>query len=471
MVGESDDGGFHFGHFFQVEDSGDDGDHPGVDKPQLATGPAGPGTTTQAVYVAYTQLHHILGVRSRDIHVSGMRIMVDSSFTTPQVVDDDFEFDPRFPQPAVGPEGELYVSWCEGNITKKTDLRLDHDLDGLWSGRYGFGGDIVIRDINRDLNGEKNAKVPAQPSRGIFNGPVLAVDRSGPLPGRLYLTFVDGFGEPTPAEDTDIYLISSDDQGSTWTSFDPGTPGNVEDSPGTDFLPWVTVDQVTGGVYVAYYTTDGAADNTQVNVRLACSIDGGKTFTKTNVSSSPSQAASTVGRDDFLEYIGLAARDGTAHVLWADNRRDSSGKFGKDLLAYTASVSTQGDNELQINGDDLGPRGDIISLHRSIPNPDYFEVVVNGQIQFSGLFSSLRNISVYGEDGSDIFYITATVPGVPVFVNGGRGNDNVFINSPAQGAVEDLTNIAAPIYVFGGDGNDTVTLWDSSRPRRRLYRH
>ena len=469
VVGHSGDGGLDFDeHFSQVDDRDNDGpDHPGVDKPQLATGPSGPDRRTQAVYVAYDQDVAF----GWDIAVSGLRFGVDAGFTAPRTVDDLGDTDPHFATPAVGPEGELYVAWQEND---EHDIRFHHDLDGLWNDRYDLGDDIVIRNLNRNLY---KTSVPAQPIRGIYNGPVLAVDRSGALPGRLYLAFVDGFGEPTPPEDTDIYLISSDDQGSTWTSFDPGTPGNVENSPGTDFLPWVTVDQVTGGVYVAYYTTDGVADNadnTQVNLRLTCSIDGGKTFNKVNVSSAPSQAASAnTGGNDFLEYIGLAVRDGTAHALWADNRRDSSGNFGKNLHVYTASVATQGDNTLQINGDDSGPTDDTIVLRRDPYNPDYLMVLVNNQIQFDGLFASLKYISVYGEDGNDTVYIEDTVRGVSVFVNGGRGNDNVIIASSAPDLIapsdHDLTRIAATIYVWGDDGYDTVTLWDSSRVQSGNY--
>ena len=100
--------------------------------------------------------------------------------------------------------------------------------------------------------------ISAQPTRGIANGPVLDVDRSGGVHnGRLYVAYTDSASSlPANANDTDIYLVWSDDHGATWTV--QSGRGNVEGGVSTEFLPWVAVDQNTGSVNVAYYTTAGA---------------------------------------------------------------------------------------------------------------------------------------------------------------------------------------------------------------------
>ena len=139
----------------------------------------------------------------------------------------------QFPDPAVGPNGELYVAWHHRGVTSNfmdDEVRIDRDLNGLFDDPVGssdFGTDVTAVTFSIALLLEFTATgVPAQPSRGITNGPVLDVDRSGgTYNGRLYLTYVDGFAGYT-YPDFDVFLVSSDNQGTTWT--DMGTSrGNV----------------------------------------------------------------------------------------------------------------------------------------------------------------------------------------------------------------------------------------------------
>src|SRR5205085_9665695 len=105
---------------------------------------------------------------------------------------------------------------------------VDRDLDGLWSNTKSFGTDVTVRNLTKTYD-NTTFKPPAQPRRGIGNGPVLDVDRSGSSSnGRLYVAFVDGFTFPIPASYTDIYLVWSDDQGATWTT--QSGSGNVAGS-------------------------------------------------------------------------------------------------------------------------------------------------------------------------------------------------------------------------------------------------
>ena len=90
----------------------------------------------------------------------------------------------------------------------------------------------------------------------------------------------------------------------------------------------------------------------------------------------------------FLEYIGLAVRDGTAQAFWADNRGATQGEFVGDTDAYSASVASRSSyNVLTIKGD--GNLNDVIILRNHPLNWNYAEVIVNGKIQSAGLWASI----------------------------------------------------------------------------------
>jgi RTX calcium-binding nonapeptide repeat (4 copies) len=407
----------------------------GVDKWQIATGLSGPNSTAQAVYVAYKRFNppsHTMIAGSTD---------GGATFTIPRAVEDSAEHVGSDACPAVGPNGELYVTWAAGQ-----SIFVDRDLDGLWSNNQTFGTDVSVRTLNfvYDLT-----SITAQPRRGIGNGPVLEVDRSGGVHnGRLYVAFVDSASSlPANANDTDIYLLWSDDRGVTWTT--QTGRGNVQGSVSTDFLPWVAVDQNTGSVNVAYYTTAGAPDNTQVNLRLASSTNGGVSFQKADVTTSRSQASSMSYSGEFLEYIGVAVRDGTAQAFWADNRGATQGTFVGDSDSYSASVASRSpSNTLTIKGD--GNLNDVITLRNDPLNSNYAQVIVNGKIQWAGLWASIGRVDINGMNGNDIIDIENTVSGVPVTVDTSFGDDTVYLSRDAKL----LRNIAGNVTIYGDNTDD-----------------
>lgn len=450
IVGHSADGGNTFDRF-RVVDTQNDGGNPGVDKWMLATG-GDPSTGRQAVYVAYTQ-----NAKDQRIAVAGSNDG-GNTFTAPRTIS-DAPTGALFASPAVGSNGELYVAWHAYYGSGGGAVELDRDLDGLWWNGSDFGTDISIRSLTRNLN---KTSVPAQPTRGIDNAPVLAVDSSrGPFRGRVYVTFVDGFGAPTPTSDTDVYLVWSDNQGAwgSWTTIAAGDPGNVEGGASTDFLPWVTVDKASGSVNLVYYTTDGAPSNAEVNVRLASSIDGGATFTKINLTSATSRADQASYSGEFLEYIGLAVLDGTAHAFWADNRGNVAGTYAADLDSYTAAAYLGGDNLLTIRGDDTAYADDTIVVRVSPNNTSFLEVLVNGRIQFAGQTNSVNHIRILPGAGRNTINIADLPVGVTLEVlSSARDTVNVGSNQ-AMGAILGSVRISNSLA-----GQTTVNVDDSADP-------
>ncbi len=259
IVARSQDGGASFNRFTAVDTQNKVDSAQGVDKWLLATGPDPSSAGGQAVYVAYNQV--VAETSGTDQRV----VIVGSNdgwatFTLPVTINDasigtsNTDLRNNFPDPAVGPDGELYVSWVDYDSGLTTgSILLDRDLDGLFVATSAFGTDITVRTLVAPIF---QRSVPAQPQRGIYNGPVLDADRSGgAFNGQLYITFVDDC-TACNGDNYDVFLAHSSDRGATWSNLGTNV-GNLESADSTDFLPWVDVDQKTGSVNVLYYTTDG----------------------------------------------------------------------------------------------------------------------------------------------------------------------------------------------------------------------
>lgn len=210
--------------------------------------------------------------------------------------------------PAIGPQGEVYLSWA-GPL----GIVFDRSLDGGET----FGEDVLVDS----LPGGWNFNIP-----GIYrcNGfPVTACDTSNsPHRGNVYILWSD---QRNGLHDTDVFFIKSTDGGETW-----GPIIRVNDDPPGkhQFFPWMTVDQATGLIYVIFYDRRDSSDN-WTEVYLAKSSDGGETFKNYKISEFPFAPISGIF---FGDYINIAARNGTIHAIWA--RMD-----GIDLSIWTAIIN------------------------------------------------------------------------------------------------------------------------------------
>ncbi|OLD63636.1 MAG: hypothetical protein AUI47_08595, partial [Acidobacteria bacterium 13_1_40CM_2_68_5] len=249
--------------------------------------------------------------------------------------------------PTVGPNGEIYIVWEEFGTAGQSRIKFDRSLDGgaHWATAVGVPDTVIYTGSINPFNdpfslGQYN--IPAQPTRGIWLGLSADVDRSGgPHHGRLYVAFADQ-ADRTPGsvnaadhDNTDIFVIASDDLGATWTALG-ATPVRVSDDPGinSQFFSWLDVDQRTGNVGVSWYDARnaGAANNT-VQYFAAVSFDGGATFSpNVLISNGASNPLLTGGGNDFGDYTGMAFDRGVVHMAWADIS-NSTGNNADPLLA------------------------------------------------------------------------------------------------------------------------------------------
>ncbi len=195
--------------------------------------------------------------------------------------------------PAVGPNGEIYVSWA-GPLGLVFDKSLDQ-------GETWLDDDIFVTDIPDGWAYE----IP-----GIYrcNGlPVTVCDLSnGEFHGNIYINWSD---QRNGIDDTDVWFIKSTDGGETW-----GDVKRVNDDPAgkQQFFTWMTVDQITGYIYFVYYDRR-EYDDPSTDVYMAVSKDGGETFVNFKISESPFIPNSNLF---FGDYNNIVVHNNVIRPVW-----------------------------------------------------------------------------------------------------------------------------------------------------------
>ena len=213
------------------------------------------------------------------------------SFYGGDCVDDDNTVEGAVP--AVGPNGEIYVTW-----TGPQGLVFQKSLDG---GEVWLDREVVLEK----QFGGWTLEIP-----GIYraNGlPILECDLSnGPNRGALYLNWCDQRNGET---DTDSWLMKSSDGGTTWSE---RIKVNQDDSKHHQFFTWMSVDQSTGYLYFVYYDRRNH-DDWNTDVYISTSRDGGKSFVDTKISKKPFVPSQEVF---FGDYSNIDALDGIIRPIW-----------------------------------------------------------------------------------------------------------------------------------------------------------
>ncbi|MFT6244934.1 MAG: hypothetical protein ACJA0U_002428 [Salibacteraceae bacterium] len=195
--------------------------------------------------------------------------------------------------PAVGPNGEIYVTW-----TGPMGLVFQKSLDG---GSTWMESEIVLQE----QFGGWTLEVP-----GIYraNGlPILKCDLSnGSNRGNLYLNWCD---QKNGEDNTDSWMMKSTDGGATWSD---RIRVNQDGSNKHQFFTWMTIDQSSGYLYFVYYDRRNY-DDTQTDVYLSTSRDGGKTFVDTKISK---KAFIPSVEMFFGDYLNIDAVDGQIRPIW-----------------------------------------------------------------------------------------------------------------------------------------------------------
>ncbi|MGE5499036.1 MAG: T9SS type A sorting domain-containing protein, partial [Syntrophothermus sp.] len=237
------------------------------------------------------------------------------------------------PMPAVGPGSEVYVTWMgpEG-------LMFDRSTD---DGLTWLNKDINVTPYHIDW---LTFNVPGVQRTPGF--PVIACDLSGGrFNGNIYISWAD---QRSGSGNTDVWMCRSADGGLNWSA--AIRVNQMDENQGThQFFPWLTIDQVTGFLYIVYYDRSGYKDN-RTDVTMASSQDGGTTFSYTRISATPFISTQA----DFIgDYIGISAYnkmirpvwtrvDNGSHSLWTaiiGQLPDTGGENGKTVPSEFRIVS------------------------------------------------------------------------------------------------------------------------------------
>lgn len=195
--------------------------------------------------------------------------------------------------PTVGSNGKLFVAWSgpKGLVLQKSE-----DQGNSWLPEeqvimpHPEGWDITIPGLMR--------------ANGL---PILTSDLSnGPRHGTLYLNWCD---QSNGTSNTDVWLSTSTDNGQTWSA---PIRVNQDNSEHHQFFTWMTVDQTTGSLYVVYYDRRNHSD-TQTDVYLSYSNDGGRSFHDFKISQEPFEPNPTIF---FGDYLNIAAVNGEVRPIW-----------------------------------------------------------------------------------------------------------------------------------------------------------
>ncbi len=195
--------------------------------------------------------------------------------------------------PAVGPQGQIYVSWA-GPLGLIFNRSLDEGTTwvdtNIFVSLIPGGWDYSIPGVDR--------------SNGL---PITCCDVSnGPFRGNIYINWSD---QRNGLTDTDVWFKKSTDGGNTWSALK-----RVNDDPAgkQQFFTWMSVDQVTGYIYIVFYDRRNYTDN-NTDVYLAVSKDAGNTFENIRISDTPFLPNSGVF---FGDYTNISAHNNIVRPVW-----------------------------------------------------------------------------------------------------------------------------------------------------------
>ncbi|MGA3014068.1 MAG: sialidase family protein [Bacteroidales bacterium] len=205
--------------------------------------------------------------------------------------------------PCVGPNGQIYVSWA-GPV----GLMFNRSLD---DGNTWVNANIFVDS----MPGGWNISIPGiDRSNGM---PVCCCDLSnGPYRGTVYINWAD---IRNGSNDADIWFRKSTDQGNTWSA----RKRVNDDPPGKEqFLTWMTVDNVTGYIYIVFNDRRNYSDN-ETDIYLAVSTDGGQNFVNIKLDQNPFTPSSSIF---FGDYTNISAYNNIVRPVWEDENGSSDTK-------------------------------------------------------------------------------------------------------------------------------------------------
>ena len=215
-----------------------------------------------------------------------------------------------FTTPAVGPDGSVYVTWCDyGTPSALTPIVCSFRASPPGGVAFGAAKVITSLDDNQAVVGYATEQFR------VSSVPMLAVDHStGVSAGDLYFVIdacdsrsyypINEPAEPGTCGTSEVLLSMSTDHGSTWSS---AAPVATSATNAVTVQPWVTVDPSNGAVHVVYYSSQlDPAYNHRLDVWDTSSSNAGGSWTTQQVTTTPIEPDADPNYFDNLSSFGGA---------------------------------------------------------------------------------------------------------------------------------------------------------------------
>jgi subtilisin-like proprotein convertase family protein len=346
---------------------------------------------------------------------------------------------------------------------------------GVLTGQAVLGAAFVTTTSTRGASGVPTG--PASPTGvaaplGFAPAPQIASDNTlgsfSQFEGRLYVVYTDrydanrfpAFAGKNEADNTDIFMSTSDDGGKTWTGgtnagavqvnddvnslvdgFSQSTQnflvGPIQGRP--QFQPSVAVDDRTGAVAVSFYDARYDAARARVAMTLTTSIDGGNSFSQQNQSfaNSPQSALDAItgqtkvlgpipdnqsavaGADvdatfGFGSHQSLAFLNGKLYPAWSGNfNGGGDGGNAQDLVVAQALVAA-GPRIVASTMGPVGEPGDRINTLRGVdgaPIANAFQITFDRRVDPATLTMGVVTVQGRTPTGA-LMAVQPTVTGV-----------------------------------------------------------
>ncbi len=296
--------------------------------------------------------------------------------------------------PAIGPNGEVYISWA-GPL----GIMFDKSTDGGQT----FGSDVFVTSQpggwNFNISGINRC-----------NGmPITACDISNsPYKGNIYINWSD---QRNGEDNTDIFLIKSTDGGKTWGNI---VKVNNDNTSRHQFLSWMDIDPVTGYLYIVFYDRRNTS-GIETEVYLARSKDGGTSFENFKISKS-----SFVPDKNYFfgDYINISAFNGIIRPVWMAMNN-------KVLSVWTALINDSNlvvgvekrkvINNFELSQNYPNPFNPTTTIQYTIPNKVKTMFTTSQQVQLKVYDMLGREVAtlVNGEKAPGIHEVTFNANNLP----------------------------------------------------------
>lgn len=349
--------------------------------PFLAIGDSPTDASKDNIYVAYRQDITEAGQLDSQIH---LRASTDGGATFPvnQVINDLSNSgigNASYCALAVGPAGRLYAAWEDStNAPTSSNILVDSSADGGQT--WGTDNPILIgatatTGVTYGVGASAHYTIPAAPDQGILTVPSLAVARSGPNAGRVFVcyTFIaPGAGALSTFAQTDIRLAYTDNLLSgapTWTAKKVNDDTNAAKS---QFHPWMSLDPSTNFLYFSWFDCRNASSNNTAQRYASFSTDGGATI-RPNVkiadgTSNESSQNSSRDRSNYGDFNVHSAIGGVMNAAWTDNAHTTSNDIYFDRPELDGQLVTAtggaGDDTYYVR---LDPSGTFVQIWENNP--------------------------------------------------------------------------------------------------------